>query len=107
MPKGEMYEFTPEQIRLYQKPCVYFVYVEDEVVYIGMSKQGAARALAPHERIKTITGTYRLGFMTFDTIADAAAAETVLITSLRPRLNRYIPSEKHASEAKKALPGVS
>jgi hypothetical protein len=105
-PKGEMYKFTKKEIELYQKPCVYFIYVEDEVVYVGVSIRGACRPLYPkHESLQDITGSYEIGALTFETEEDAKAAELVLINSLRPRLNRFIPKPERVVVARKALAG--
>jgi len=84
--------FTKRRLDQLTQPCVYQFMRGGECLYVGFSRQGIIRFLAPqhHCAIARQKAT-KIRVTWFDTVEEASLAEQKLIKKLRPAFNLTVP----------------
>lgn len=84
-------ELTGKTLRSYHKPCVYELYKEEELLYIGHSSQGLARVFGkdkgPGNRGKAFEEADRVTLSFFDLVSESSLTERNLIHRNHPKYN--------------------
>ena len=86
----ERYSLTGDTFKALQKPVVYMVLGEDEILYVGQSQNGAGRPYAKnHHAISTITEPIKEVHLYIpDHPGDLNLLEQYLIKEFKPKYNK-------------------